>query len=104
MVVTPDVIGVILAAFGAAATVLAGVAGLGARLMARIDARFGRVDTRFDRVDAQFDRVDAQFDKVDAQFDKVAGEMAALRSELVEVKIAVARLEGPAPRLIRAPR
>ena len=97
MVVTPDVIGVILAAFGAAATVLAGVAGLGARLMSRIDARFGRVD-------AQFDRVDAQFARVDAQFDKVAGEMAALRSELVEVKIAVARLEGPAPRLIRAPR
>jgi hypothetical protein len=96
-VVTPDVIGVILAAFGAAATVLAGVAGLRRRMMTRIDARF-------DKVDARVEKVDARFDKVDARFDKVEGELGALKDELVEVKVAVARLEGPTPRLLRAPR
>lgn len=66
MLVTPDVIGVVIAAFGGAATLLAGVAGLNARMMKRIDARFERVE-----------------------------------SELVELKVAVARLEGPQPRLLR---
>lgn len=76
---TPDVIGVVIAAFGAAATLLAGVAGLNARMMKRIDARF---------------------EKVDAEFAKVRAEIAGVRADVVEVKVAVARLEGPLPRLL----
>lgn len=39
----------------------------------------GRMDTRFSAVDAKFDRIE---------------------HELTEVKIAIARLEGPRPRLV----
>lgn len=73
MTVTPEIIGVIIAAFGGAATLLAGVAALNGRQMQRIDARFDHVDARFDRVEA----------------------------DIVELKVAVARLEGPQPRLMR---
>lgn len=66
MTVTPEIIGVIIAAFGAAATVLGGVAALNARMVHRIDARFDR-----------------------------------LEADVVELKVAVARLEGPQPRLLR---
>lgn len=104
MVVTPDVIGVIIAAFGGAATLLAGVAGLNARMMRRIDARFESVDARFEKVDAQFEKVDAQFAAVRTEFAAVRGEIAAVRADLVDVQIAVARLEGPQPRLLRPSR
>ncbi len=63
---TPDVIGVIVAVFGCAATLLGGVAGLIARLERRLDARLAHVE-----------------------------------AELVEVKIAIARIEGPRPHLLR---
>lgn len=66
MTVTPEIIGVIIAAFSAAATVLGGVAALNARMVHRIDARFDR-----------------------------------LEADVVELKVAVARLEGPQPRLLR---
>lgn len=51
-----------------------------------------RMDDRFDKVDARFEKVDARFDRGDERIDEV-------RAELTEVKIAVARLEGPRPRL-----
>ncbi|ODT42007.1 MAG: hypothetical protein ABS62_04405 [Microbacterium sp. SCN 70-200] len=66
MTVTPEVIGVIIAAFGGAATLLGGVAAINGMMMRRIDRRFDR-----------------------------------LESDVVELKVAVARLEGPQPRLLR---
>jgi cell division protein FtsB len=85
MTMTPDTIGAIIAAFGAAATVLAGVLGL---LM-----WFGRkLEARFDKIDDRFGKVDARFDKVDARLDKLA-------DEITDLKVSVARLEGPRPGL-----
>ncbi len=55
----------------------------------RMDARFAEVVARFD---ARFEAQDA---KLDARFDRI-------EQEIVEVKIAIARLEGPTPRLIAA--
>ncbi len=85
--------GVLIAAIGG----LGGVLAWGIR---RIDARFERIDARFERVDARFDRVDARFERVDARFDRVDSGIAAIKDELTEVKVILARLEGPRPRLI----
>lgn len=50
----------------------------------------GRMDTRFAAMEAKFD---ARFAIQDAKFDRI-------EHELTEVKIAIARLEGPQPRLV----
>lgn len=61
---------------------------------ARLDARFAAQDARFDaRFDAQDAKSDARFAGVDARFDRI-------EQEIFDVKIAIARLEGPTPRLI----
>lgn len=52
-----------------------------------------RMDKRFDVVDGRFDAVDKRFEAVDRRF-------AELERELTEVKIAVARMEGPQPRFV----
>lgn len=45
-------------------------------------------------------RMDERFKKVDERFDKMDERLTLLQSELNEVKVTVARLEGPHPRLI----
>ncbi len=57
-----------------------------------VDGRFDRVEQR---ADERFAMVDGRFDRMDERFDR-------LERELTEVKISVARLEGPRPRLIQA--
>lgn len=52
------------------------------------------------RMDERFDKVDERFDKVDERFDKMDERISQVQSELNDVKVAVARLEGPHPRLI----
>ena len=69
-------------------------------LLVAIISGFGwminRMDARFAEVVAKFDaRFEAQDAKLDARFDRI-------EQEIVEVKIAIARLEGPTPRLIAA--
>lgn len=59
-----------------------------------------RMDERFDKMDARFDKVYGQFDRVDEQFDKVNERIGGVQSELNDVKVAVARIEGPRERLI----
>lgn len=120
MTVTPDALGMLIALFAFVVTVLGGVGGMLSHLMKRIDARFEHVDARFERVDARFDLVDARFDRIDARLDRmdarfdrmderfdrmdsrfdraderVGGGLTSVEHELGEVKIAVARLEGP---------
>ncbi|MEE6387742.1 response regulator [Microbacterium paraoxydans] len=62
----------------AATTLVAIISGFG-WMIGRMDARFAAVDARFAAQDAKFDRIE---------------------HELTEVKIAIARLEGPQPRLV----
>lgn len=68
----------------AATTLVATVSGFG-WMISRMDARFAAVDARFDAQEAKFD---ARFTRIE--------------QEVFEVKIAIARLEGPTPRLIAA--
>lgn len=86
---SPNVIGMIIALFAFTITVLGGVAGMLARQTKNLEGRF---DQRFALIDARFDRIDARFDQIDTRLDRHEGE-------LVDVKIAVARLEGPQRRL-----
>jgi len=89
---TPDTVGAVIAAFGAAATVLAGVFGLLAWFSRKLDAQFEKIDARFEKIDTRFEKIDTRFEKIDARLDR-------LTDEVTEVKIAIARLEGPRPGL-----
>ncbi len=77
---SPDVLAMVIALFAFTGTVLGGVAGMLARQSKALETRFNRIDERFDRVDEQFDRIE---------------------SDIVETKVAIARLEGPLPTLRR---
>ena len=94
MFVSADVIGIIIALFAFAVSVLGGVGGMLAHQTKRMDARF-------DKVDERFEKVDARFEKVEAEIADVRREVAGVKDELVEVKVAIARLEGPRPHLQR---
>ncbi|MDT0202765.1 hypothetical protein [Nocardioides sp. AE5] len=63
-----------------------------------------RTDRLRDDMHAQFAKVDAQFAKTHERIDRVRSEiqaeLAEVKAEVTAVKIAVARLEGPHPRLI----
>lgn len=108
----------------AAATLVAIVSGFG-WMITRMDARFAGVEAKFDAQDAKFEarfdaqdakfearldaqdakfeaRFDAQDAKFGARFDRVDKRLDRVENEIFEVKIAIARLEGPPPRLIAA--
>ena len=48
----------------------------------------------FDRVDRRFDRVDRRFDRVDRRFDRQDAESGELRTDVTDLKVSVARIEG----------
>lgn len=77
-----DVIGMIIALFAFALSVLGGVAGMLARQTKLIDAK-----------------LDAFAAAVDRRFERLEDRVARVEAELVEVKVAIARIEGPRPRL-----
>ncbi|WP_449279307.1 response regulator [Leucobacter sp. GX0328] len=72
------------------------------RRFEEVDRRFEEVDRRFDVVDRRFDEVDRRFDEVDRRIGLLEDGSSTMAGELTEVKIAIARFEGPAPRLISA--
>ena len=100
MYMSVEVISIILAAAGILITLGGGfLAGL-AWVIRRMDEQFDKVDKRFDRIDQRFEQVDQRFEKVDERFERMHEQIGQVQSELNDVKVAVARLEGPQPRLI----
>lgn len=95
-----ETITIIIAAASLAATIVGGLFAVAAWIL-RHTAQ--QMDDRFEKVYERFEKVDAQFEKVDAQFEKVDAQISGLREDLTEVKVAVARLEGPHPRLMMPP-
>lgn len=77
---SPDVIGMIVALFAFTFSALGGVAALLSRQTKTLETRFDGLDKRLDRLELRMDR---------------------LEGEVSETKIAIARLEGPLPRLQR---
>lgn len=74
-----------------ASTLLGLAAGFG-WMITRTDARFEKFEQR----------IDARFEKSEQRFDRLETDIAQVKAEIGEVKIAIARLEGPAPRLLVA--
>jgi hypothetical protein len=75
-------------------TILSGMKWMLGRVEHRTDARFAEIDARFERMDARFDRMDARFDRMETRTDERFAEVGA---SLMEVKLGLARLEGPHP-------
>ncbi len=109
---SPDLIGIVVALAAFCASVLGGVRIMLARQTAALESRFDRIDARFEKVDARFEKIDARFEKIDARFEKIDARFehleekfddrfVRLEEELSGVKVAIARLEGPLPRLQR---
>ena len=61
------------------------------KLDAKFESRFDKVDARFEKMDAKFE---SRFDKVDARFEKMDAKFDGMSSDLVDVKVSVARIEG----------
>lgn len=91
-----ELIAAIITAASLVITVVGGLFAVSAWILRQMDARF-------DKVDARFEKVDEQFNNVNEQFKEMATQMSGLRAELNDVKVAVARLEGPHQRLILPP-
>lgn len=81
--------------------ILGGMKWMLGRVEHRTDARFAEIDARFDRMDARFDRIDARLDRTDARSDRTESRtderFAEIGASLIEVKLGLARLEGPHP-------
>jgi hypothetical protein len=90
------------------------VAGFGVTLLAAILGGFAWMVRRMDaqgrelgaRIDAQGARIDAQGvslgERIDAQGERIDLRLTAVEREIVELKVAVARIEGPRPRFSTA--
>lgn len=95
-----ELITLILTAAGLVLTLGGGTLASSAWILKRMDERFVQAEAS---VTVRFDKVDEQFRKVDEQFKEVGTHISELRADLHEVKVAVARLEGPHRRLILPP-
>lgn len=58
-----------------------------------------RIDTSADSVRSD---LGARIDKVDSRIDKVDDRLESLGRDMTELKVSVARLEGPRPHLLTA--
>lgn len=95
-----EVIAVVLSAVGIVLTLGTAFFAGCAWFVRRIDAVDAKLSDQIDAVDAKLsDRIDgglASLDtKLTARMDRLETKLDALASEMTEVKIAVARIEGP---------
>lgn len=89
-----ETITILLSLLGLVLTLAAGFAWT----IRRTDSAIARSE---DRAAARFERLET---KIDARFEVVDEKLGALDRELVEVKVAVARLEGPLVQRLAMPR
>lgn len=98
----------------AVSIIIAFVSGCG-WLINRMDVRFARMEVRIDekftaqdaRIDEKFAAQDARIDekfaaqdaRIDEKFTRIDEQFARVDRELAELRIAIARLEGPPRRL-----
>jgi hypothetical protein len=74
-----------------------------AKLDTRIDGVETRLTERIDGVEARLtERIDGVETRLTERIDGVETRLTAVEHGLVDVKIAIARLEGPPPRLLTA--
>lgn len=88
MTVSPEILTTLISL----ATLLAALAGSIGWVATRTDAK---LDCLQQRTDAQFDRVDTEFGRIREDLADLSHRMNGLSADLNEVKISVARFEGP---------
>ena len=127
MYMSVELIGVVVTAFAVLVTLGSGmfagfawvvrrIDGVDGKLSGRIDGLEGKITARIDGVERKLSaRIDGVEEKLSARIDGVEEKLSAridgverslsaridgLQAELTEVKIGIARLEGPRPHLI----
>jgi len=99
--VSSELIAIISTGVTLAIAMLGGFAWIIARLD-RTEERLGaRIDTVEARLGARIDTVEARLGaRIDTVEERLGARIETVDHELVEVKIAVARIEGPRPRFV----
>ncbi|UXW85555.1 hypothetical protein [Microbacterium azadirachtae] len=105
MYMSVELIGVVVTAFAVLVTLGSGMFAGFAWVVRRIDGVEGKLSARIDGVEGKLSaRIDRVEETLSARIDGVDGSLSAridgLQAELTEVKIGIARLEGPRPHLI----
>lgn len=104
-----EVLAIIISAIGVVLTITASLFAAGAWMVRRIDDRIDAVDeklsTRIDAVDEKLStRIDAVDEKLSTRIDAVSGTLTAridaVAADVTDLKVAVARLEGPPRHLL----
>ena len=99
MYVSPEMITMILTGVGTVAAVLGVGLAVYRHSQARLDRRFEQVE---DRLGSRIDRIDSRIDRVESRIDRIEVTLNGVAEDVVELKVSVARLEGPQPTLLRA--
>ncbi len=88
-----DTVTIIVSAIGIVLTLGASLFAAGAWMIRRIDERLGTVDHRLSaRIDTVEEKLGARIDTVE---EKLGARIDAVAADVTDLKIAVARLEGP---------
>lgn len=93
-----DTLTIIVSAIGVVLTLGASLFAAGAWMIRRIDERLGAVDHRLStRIDSVEEKLGARIDTVE---EKLGARIDAVAADVTDLKIAVARLEGPPRHLL----
>ena len=93
-----DAVTIIVRSIGSVLTLGASLFAAGAWMIRRIDERLGTVDHRLSpRIGSVEGRLGARIDTVE---EKLGARIDAVAADVTDLKIAVARLEGPPRRLL----
>ncbi len=99
---SPETLTIILSAIGVVLTLTTSLFAAGAWMVRRIDDRIDAVDEKLStRIDAVDEKLSTRIDAVD---DKLSTRIDAVATDVTDLKIAVARLEGPPRHLLTARR
>jgi hypothetical protein len=100
--VTTETLTIVLSAIGIVLTLGASLFAAGAWMIRRIDDRIDAVDEKLStRIDAVDEKLSTRIDAVD---EKLSSRIDAVAVDVTDLKISVARLEGPPRHLLTAGR
>jgi len=96
--VSTEVLAIVLSAIGVVLTITTGLFAAGAWMVRRIDDRIDAVDEKLStRIDAVDEKLTA---RIDAVSETLSTRIEAVAADVTDLKIAVARLEGPPRHLL----
>ena len=99
---TQETLTIILSAIGVVLTLTTSLFAAGAWMVRRIDDRIDAVDDKLStRIDAVSEKLSTRIDAVD---EKLSARIDAVATDVTDLKISVARLEGPPRHLLTASR